>query len=336
MLITLDCGTTNMRLRLYDGKTLLYELKKKVGGRDATFSGDKERLRIALKEAICELLRQNALNESDIEVILCSGILSSDVGIYYIPHAVAPCGVRESARAAKLCSFEDITSIPILLIPGVKTLPTEGETNEYKSIECMESMSGEECEVFGAMEQTGLFGNFFVALPGSYNKTIEINERGQINSISTGMCGEMMTAMSEYTVLKKTLPSPVIRKIIPEKLVFGFDYARLHGMSSSLIKSRMVMTIGNYTPDEAANLFVGILLVDDIMSSVRLWEKGKKFVVGGSAPLRTIFCILLRHAGVDDIIEIDDEQEKHTSSLGAMKVWEEFANKADNCGKFDK
>lgn len=324
MIITVDCGTTNMRLRLYEGKKVLDEIKKKAGGRNTAFSGSSDYLRGELRSAILELLSRNSKSESEIEIILCSGILASDVGIHYIPHAVAPCGIIESAKQAQRHIFEDITSIPILLIPGVKTLPAEGETDEEKILDRLESMSGEECETYGIMQQLGLHGNFVIALPGSYNKAMEINENGQITSILTGMCGEMIAAMSEHTMLKKTLPSPVIRKIMPDKLIAGFDYAQKHGMSPSLIKARTVRTMRGWNEDEAANFFIGIILVDDILSSARLYSKGKKFVVGGGDPLRKIFCILLERAGVDEIIEIDDDLGRLSPNFGAMEVYSKF------------
>ena len=64
MIITVDCGTTNMRSRLYKGEALVDEVRRKAGVRNTAFSGSTEFLVTSLKESIAELLERNGLNES--------------------------------------------------------------------------------------------------------------------------------------------------------------------------------------------------------------------------------------------------------------------------------
>ena len=323
MIITVDCGTTNLRARLFDGRRMLHEVKHKTGSRLTAFDGHCHALEESLAAAIRELLDMASLCESDIEIIVSSGTLASDVGIIGIPHAVAPCGIRESAAAARFARFPEITGIPFLFIPGVKTLPSTAITDPERKIEIWDSMSGEECETYGIMEVTGLTGDFVITLPGSYNKVVTVSADGQIISIGTGMCGEFIAAMSEHTLLKKSLPSPVIQRVIPEKLLQGYDYCARHGVSPTLIKTRNVQVHGDFTVDEAANFFVGAILYDDIRSVLQYRPADKPLLVGGSNPLREIFMILLRHAGAENLIEVDDDTARIASSLGAMRVYRE-------------
>lgn len=323
MLITVDCGTTNMRCRLFDGQTLLAQAKRTAGCRNTAFSGTSDFLRQSLKECIDELLTATGLREADIEAVVSSGTLASDVGIYYLPHAVAPVGVRESAAAARLAHMPEVTSIPILFIPGVKTLPAPGETDTDKFLDALESMSGEECETYGIMSRLGLEGDFVITLPGSYNKVFTVDVEGRITWLQTGMCGEFIAAMSEHTLLKHSLPHPVIQEILPEQLYVGFDYSVKNGVSPSLIKARTTQLFGGWSRDEAANFFIGALLKDDIMAVIRA-AKGQKIVVGGGDPLRSIFILLLRRAGVGNIIEVDDDTARLAPSIGAMMVYEEW------------
>lgn len=323
MLITVDCGTTNMRCRLFDGQTLLAQAKRTAGCRNTAFSGTSDFLRQSLKECIDELLTATGLHEADVEAVVSSGTLASDVGIYYLPHAVAPVGVRESAAAARLAHMPEVTSIPILFIPGVKTLPASGETDTDKFLDALESMSGEECETYGIMSRLGLEGDFVITLPGSYNKVFTVDAEGRITWLQTGMCGEFIAAMSEHTLLKHSLPHPVIQEILPEQLYVGFDYSVKNGVSPSLIKARTTQLFGGWSRDEAANFFIGALLKDDIMAVVRA-AKGQKIVVGGGDPLRSIFILLLRRAGVGNIIEVDDDTARLAPSIGAMMVYEEW------------
>lgn len=330
MIITVDCGTTNMRCRLFNGTVLLDEVCRRAGVRNTAFDGTADFLRTSLKESVSGLLLRNSLKESNIEVIVSSGTLASDVGIYTVPHVLAPVGVNESAAYARLVTLDDITAIPIFFIPGVKTLPGEDETDGGKIIEALESMSGEECETYGIMAQLGLEGDFAITLPGSYNKAMEINGEGQIVSIKTGMCGEFIAAVAEHTLLRRFLPQPVIRTIIPEKLFLGFDYSLGHGVSPTLIKARMVRFMRNWSEDEAANFFVGAILKDDIGITKEICQQGRRLVVGGGNPLRHIFALLLEHAGASGIVEISDEAAHVAPSIGAMKVYEAYLRIKNN------
>jgi 2-dehydro-3-deoxygalactonokinase len=312
---------------LFDGHEILDEICRKAGARNTAFEGTCAPLKAALAISIKELLERNSLSEGDIDATLSSGVLASDMGIYYLPHAKAPASFKESAAAARLVVMEEITKIPIFLIPGVKTLPDPGEQDEERALFLRDSMSGEECETYGIMSQLGLDGNFVITLPGSYNKAIEVDGTGRIVSVVTGMCGEFIAAISGHTLLRHSLPRPVIRRIIPEKLIRGFDYCSRHGVSPTLIKARMVQTLGDWTCDEAANFFVGALLRDDILSVKELCRPGErdiKVIVGGGNPLRSVFVILLRHIGIDNIVEVDDETARRAPSVGALMVYEEY------------
>lgn len=323
LIITVDCGTTNMRCRLYDGHTIRGEAKRKVGTRNTAFDGNNSKLKQGLRECVEEILECGGLQESDIEAIVSSGTLSSDVGIYRVPHVALPIGLSKTAAHAKMVTMPEITSIPILFIPGEKSLPQEGETDEVRIVELVDSMSGEECEMYGLRELMGLQGPFSITLPGSYNKSFEVDEEGVIRSMYTGMCGEFIAAMSEHTLLRHSLSDPVLQTILPEKLIFGYEYAKTHGVSPSLIKTRNVQLWHNWTRDEAANFFIGAILSDDIRTVLRIARDDCPMVVGGSDPLRTVFATLLAHEGVKNIVVVEDEVARISSNIGAMMVYRE-------------
>ncbi len=326
MIITVDCGTTNMRCRLFDGKKLIDQERVKCGIRDGIFVGSSEILEKTLAELIKTLLLRNSLTESDIEVVISSGTLASDVGIYKIPHAVCPAGIPESMAAASMAVMKSVTEIPIFFIPGVKTLPREDDDIETKIV-TYESMSGEESEIYGIADEMGLPSEYIITLPGSHNKVMEV-KGGKIVSIKSGLCGEFIAAISGHTMLKSALPDPVIREIMPEMLRLGYRMAEEYGVSPMLIKARMLPLFGGYTQDEAANFFVGALLHDDIKIIAKIAgkpeSKNKPVIVGGSDPLKTVFCILLDESGVKNPIPVEPETAALASNYGAMLVYEEW------------
>lgn len=323
MIITVDTGSTNMRCRLFDGNSLLDEAKRKVGIRNTAFDGNNQKLKDGLRDLCAELITRNSISESDVEVIISVGTLASDVGIYHVPHAPVPIGYLESASHARMVTIPEIANIPILFIPGIKMLP-RGDESPLEAVAAMDSLSGEDCEAFGVMEQLGLTGDLVIALPGSYNKVLQIDKAGRVISLCTGMCGELLTSVGENTLLNHSLPKPIIREIIPEKLRLGFDYAAEYGISPTLIKARMVQVHSNWTADEAANFYVGGALYDDIRLVIRSHKEGQRLLIGGGDPLRRIFMILLEHVGICDAYEISDECARLAPALGAMKVYRAY------------
>ena len=318
-----------MRCRLFDGKTLIDQERALCGCRDRAFTGSSAILEENLSRLIKTLLDRNSLSEGDIEAVISSGTLASDVGIHKIPHAVCPAGIPESVRAAEMVVMESVSKIPILFIPGVKTLPAPDADLETKIL-IYESMSGEESEIYGISEALGLPEDFIITLPGSHNKVMEV-KGNKICSIRSGLCGEFIASISEHTMLKSALPSPVIREVMPEMLTLGWRMADKYGLSPMLIKARMLQLLGGYTQDEAANFFVGALLHDDIQTVARIAakpeSKGKPVVVGGGDPLKTVFMILLAEAGTENLIAVPDELATLASNFGAMRVYEAWKRK---------
>lgn len=328
LFILVDCGTTNMRCKLIDSKTMdeLGISKRKAGVRNTAFTGSNRFLKDALRDCIAELLEKTGKTEQDVRVVILCGTLSSNVGIYHVHHVATPAGARETAAAAQTVTLPEITGIPLFFIPGIKTLPdseTERRGDLNGILDHLDSMSGEECETYGIMEQLGRKGGFTVCLPGSYNKTFRVDGEGRIVSMSTGMCGEHMTALAEHTLLGHTLPKPIVRTLIPQKITEGYEYARLRGVSPALVKSRMLVTGHGCTPDEAGNFFAGAALYADIQITIGECEPGKPVIVGGSSPLRDIFCLLLRHAGcpASEVIDAGDKVSERAPVYGGWKVY---------------
>ena len=323
LIITVDCGTTNMRCRLYQEHEVVCEARRKVGTRNTAFDGHNGKLKEGLRECVEEILQKANLRPDQVEAIVSSGTLSSDVGIYRVPHIALPVGIQKSAAYAKMVTLPEITSIPILFIPGEKSLPEEGETDDVRIVELVDSMSGEECEMYGLREVMGLEGSFAMTLPGSYNKSFEVDADGVIRSMYTGMCGEFIAAMSEHTLLRHSLSDPVLQTLLPEKLIFGYEYAKTHGISPSIIKTRNVQLWHNWTRDEAANFFVGAKFTGDIRNVLRIVREDVPLIVGGGDPLRTVFATLLAHEGVKNMIVVSDEQARLAPNIGAMMTYRE-------------
>ncbi len=328
LFISVDCGTTNLRCRLCDsdGMRILRETKRTAGGRDTALTGSNARLREALVDAVSEIVGTASDKRADIAAVICSGTITSAVGVYHVHHLPAPAGAADSAKAAEFVEFRELPGIPFFFIPGIKTVPNASSLagkDELTRIDMSDSMSGEECETYGILELTGISGDAVVCLPGSYTKVFYVSADGRISSMRSGMAGELTAAVSGHTLMRCTLPDPVIRRIIQEKLICGYDYAESRGVSPALAKSRILRVNDGWDDDETGNFFAGAAMSSDIRSVLLELRDGSPLIIGGTNPLRDAYEILVRHAAGKrvDILKISDAEARSAVPCGQWKVF---------------
>jgi len=74
-----DSGTTNTRIYLMKEEKVLDQLFLEAGTRDSAISGDRSVLIRKLKEGYDALLERNSLDDSDVEDIYLSGMITNPV-----------------------------------------------------------------------------------------------------------------------------------------------------------------------------------------------------------------------------------------------------------------
>src|SRR5260370_853829 len=136
--IYVDMGTTNTRGWLMCGSEVIARASKPVGVRDTARDGSKKRIHDALREMI-EALRAQVKTTSKTTLktasktavtklsapacVAATGMISSPLGLAEVPHVGAPAGLAEIAAASKWFQFPEVTDLPVLLVPGVRSGP---------------------------------------------------------------------------------------------------------------------------------------------------------------------------------------------------------------------
>lgn len=324
MLITVDTGTTNTRMKLIGKNNIIFESKANIGVRDTAISGSNKGLKEGLKNCIYNLIKNAGVKENDIEFILASGMIGSDVGIYELPHITAPAGINDLSRSMKSVIIDDISSIPFLIIPGVKN---KCECLTMDNINSIDIMRGEETETFGIMDILGIDGPLIIILPGSHTKIVEIDNKNRIAACHTTLCGEIISAISKNTILNSSLPENLIEKIDKEFLILGCNYSRLYGFNKACFRVRLMEQFKIADSSKIANFFVGSVLADDLKVIKDVVNKyiSPKIIIGGSNPLRQSFSTLLRNESLNDcdIIELSNEDVNLCTTKGALKIFKE-------------
>ncbi|MDR2868997.1 MAG: 2-dehydro-3-deoxygalactonokinase, partial [Deferribacteraceae bacterium] len=94
--LTIDAGTSNTRATLWDGdRQVLARVKHNVGVRNTAMDKNNSKLKAAVNACIAELTG----GQLDDCVILASGMISSGLGLYELPHLSAPAGKAAFAAA---------------------------------------------------------------------------------------------------------------------------------------------------------------------------------------------------------------------------------------------
>lgn len=304
-IIALDGGTTNTRLTLMEDGTVCGRVKLSVGIRDG-----KEPLIEALRGGIRRLLDDFSLCEAHISHIAASGMVTSELGLYNLPHIPAPAGKAELSKAAARVSLDGITQIPFVFIPGVKTFASSGTP-----LDKMDIMRGEETEAVSILDRLGI-ENATLILPGSHMKIVNC-ESGRIVDFSTSVSGELTRAAAENTILKNSIGDAFFRDPDADAINEGFRLADTLGAGSALFKLRVA---GNFRGADKRTLYsmlLGIILHDDA-AAIQRSARGT-VAVGGSNPFRCAYLTLLS-GKAENVIEIPDELSENAAAYGAWAI----------------
>lgn len=305
--ITIDGGTTNTRIRLVSEGKITAVKKFGVGAGKCT--DDSSALRNVIKEGICEIIAENGIDESEICCIIASGMLTSEFGLYPLPHAIAPVGISELHETTEKVILDDISQIPFVFIRGVKI--------ESENLSSSDMMRGEETELMGLSDK--IDGDAVYILPGSHSKIIKTDKDGKISDFSTLLTGEMLSALSKNTILKGSF-DPESAAVNSEYLKKGFLFCREHGINKSLFKVRVLKNNFSATGDEAYSFFFGVVLCGEIEEILKF--SPKKIIIGGNCRIKRAMTLLLSEFSSATVIEVPDDRADAASTIGAIKIYE--------------
>lgn len=303
--ITIDGGTTNTRLRLVKDYLVVAEFRLSLGARDCIVGN--ENYKNTIKERIKELLIAGNMEEKDIRAIIISGMLTSELGLCNLPHIAAPAGIKELHSSMKLMDV-GISSIPCYFIPGVK-IQSE---NMYE----IDMMRGEECEFIGISDQ--LAPSSVCIMPGSHSKHVFSDERKRISSFRSFLSGEMIYALSQSTILSKSVDLS-ITNLDEGALLSGYDCVRKLGINRALFQTRIIDKILGYSTEKLYSFFLGAILCEEVES---LTNCKKQIYICGQRSIRKAMIFLIKNRLSISAIEIGDSESELATAQGAIKIFE--------------
>lgn len=303
--ITIDGGTTNTRIGLVENGTVKDVEKYSVGARAGI--DDSNILKETVKRGIKNILAKNKLIETDITKIIASGMITSEFGLCCLEHIKTPVGIDELHNSMHEVLLSDISSVPFVFVRGVKHLGM--------SIEDIDVMRGEECELMGIEEAK----NCVCVLPGSHSKIAVMDENGRIKSFTTLLSGELIAAVAENTILKSAIDL-YVEDTDREYLMKGYSYTEKNSLNKALFKVRILNNFSELSKTQIYSFFMGIVLHGDIKEILK--TDTEKIVVGGKKQLRNAICGILNNVSEKQIIELSDSMVSVVNMLGMIRVYE--------------
>lgn len=302
--ICIDGGTTNTRVRLVTDGAITDTEHSEIGSSQK----DKTELTNACRAMIADILGRNDLTECDIEYIIASGMLTSELGLFCLPHALVPADVGTLAAAAKKVVLKDITSVPFVFTPGLKQPEAGGNM-----------MRGEEAECFGLCNACNICGQAAVILPGTHNKVI-LYEDGTITDIYSMMSGELFAALSENTILRHSFPDGMPKGFDEEALLLGAEECRKYGLTEAALKIRSMEKGGGKTVLWLKSYLSGAVLYCDIQA-MKVECGTRAILLGGPKALKKQLSVLIRRYMPDSpFTEAADEISETATTLGQMMI----------------
>jgi 2-dehydro-3-deoxygalactonokinase len=308
-----DSGTTTTRLRLWQDDRVAWSGSVAAGARDTAITGENR----AIREAVAGLLaRVTAETGARPTAVICSGMITSNLGLHEVPHLTAPAGPDELAAGIVYVQVEGVGDVSF--IPGIKTLPAPLALDTLAGGDVLR---GEEAEVTGLRAHLGLAAPATFLHFGSHHKAVDVDASGRITASRTAVTGELLAAVSEHTILRSSVAPLGDLTLDHEAMHAGARAAREHGLGRALFLVRVGEQLGALERERMTSYLIGALAALDT-PLLPPPAAGATIVLYGHGVFPEALAALLERDGYDDVMRVDGETSDRAAVEGAVALYE--------------
>ncbi len=214
---------------------------------------------------------------------LVSGMAGSRQGWTEAPYCPCPAGFAELGTHIAWVPGE---ALPVGIVPGL-SCDDDG---------LPDVMRGEEVQIFGAMQRSGLTEGTFV-LPGTHSKWAQVRD-GRITGFRTCMTGEFYALLSQHSILARTLlaDAPFERAAFLQ----GVERARhAGGLLHHAFGARTLSLFQRMEAGPLASYLSGLVIGAELQE--RPADSARSVVLIGSPGLAERYALALQVHGVDSV-----------------------------------
>ena len=306
--IYIDAGTTRTRAWLVHNTFVMAHASRPIGARDVARTGSNNILKTTVRELISELKAAEPLAKP--MAVVAAGMISSPQGFTEVPHVQSPATLLDIAKSSRWFDVPDVTDLPLLLVPGVRT---GAATN------IVDVMRGEETLCLGLLERGLISPHTSVLNLGSHWKLIRIDELGRIASSYTSISGELMRAAATQTILAGSVHTTVDWS--PDGLSAGMSEQRASGLGRALFCVRLSHLSNSATPEERTAFLAGAFIASDFDSFQRngLLSTDDRVAIVGHSSLAKAWHHAMRAASIHAVvIEAEQARDAFLAGLGLI------------------
>ena len=284
--IYLDIGSTNSRAWLVERGSIVERARCATGVRDTVITGSTEAIGSAIRDLVGQLSRT-----ASPECIVAAGMITSSIGLAEVPHVTAPASVRDLAAAVRRHAAPEIASVPIFLVPGVRTPARDPLGSDV--------MRGEETLVLGLLACGSIGTSDIVLNAGSHWKLVMLDAQGRIARSITSLGGETLHALQSATVLGASLPVDV-GELLPSWLERGAAAAADAGLLRAFFGVRLLDLADMTAKSERQAFFVGAAIGHDLDALTRSGaiQAARRVIVTGHPAIANAWAHLLARRGI--------------------------------------
>ncbi len=329
LIIIIDCGTTNTKLHIVENETCMDNSYIHMGIKDLVSNEQKQQLKEIIKTALQDRLKKLNRTFDDICCLIGFGMLTSELGLFDVPHLTAPVSPDEIKQNIQIIYDDFLPLIPIFLIPGVKNR-IDLDASPLKSLSFADFMRGEETQIAGVMDIYKPKSAFNVIVLSSHTKLIHINKNHQIHSSYTTVCGQLYQAINENTSMGKSLKDDQKPAMLPPADVINFaeKVSTEQGFLRGVMITRFLDTLME-TSAKDRRLFLDALMSFEDLKILDLAQKNSVnldvpyFLIGHKDHADIFETILKRKTENLEIHKIVTEQQKAAINVaGAILLTE--------------
>lgn len=296
-LICIDTGTTNTRVWLTVGDQIVASARASAGVRDTARDGSPARLHAALRELIAQMQTEANGMAQVPRAVLAAGMITSPLGLAEVPHVSAPAALADLSAATQTYHFPEITGLPVLLVPGVRSGPLQCGA---ETIGAADVMRGEETLCVG-LHALGLLPPEATLLNlGSHWKLIKLDEAARIAASVTSLTGELIHMTQTQTILASAVPQTKPESIERDWLDAGLREARQSGLARALFCVRLLEQRAATTPEQRLSFLLGVFLAADLDALRRrgLLRAGQPVLLSGGGAVAEAWLAVLANLAI--------------------------------------
>ena len=281
-LVALDWGTSSLRAARLDAQGKVLEERALPRGILTVAAGE---FPAVFAQAIADWPEQPDT------LYLLSGMVGSRQGWLEAPYRPCPAGFADIAAALAW-----VEPGRIAIVPGLSC-----EDHGVPDV-----MRGEETQVFGALQLSGIEQGLFV-LPGTHSKWVRV-ANGRIEGFATFMTGEFYALLRQHSIIARTLPE-VDGELDQQAFERGVRYAMQCGNLLHAAFSARTLALFERLPARAMPSYLSGLVIGEELRSQHLHRLNDPVVVIATPALAMRYELALR------LLDIP------VRSLGAEAAW---------------